>query len=133
MARETKKRVQEEKQDCREITALIPAFLSDSLNERDLHRFLVHVRSCQQCYKELETNFMVEKTIRYLNEDVPANTSFDLTPLLEKELEEKTVSLRVDRRVRRLRSVIFLCTLILLVLFLLDMTGMFQITVFFGK
>ena len=132
MARETKKRVQEEKQDCREITALIPAFLSDSLNERDLHRFLVHVRSCQQCYKELETNFMVEKTIRYLNEDVPANTSFDLTPLLEKELEEKTVSLRVDRRVRRLRSAIFLCTLILLILFLLDMTGMFQITVFFG-
>ena len=132
MARETEKRVQEEKQDCREITALIPAFLSDSLNERDLQRFLVHVRSCQQCYKELETNFMVERTIRYLNEEVPVNASFDLTPLLEKELEEKTVRLKQDRRVRMLRSFIFLFTLILIILFLLDMTGLFQITVFFG-
>ena len=132
MARETKRKVQEEKPDCREITAMIPAFLSNTLHERELNRFLLHVRGCQQCYKELETNFMVERTVRYLNEDLPANASFDLTPLLEKELEEKAAGLRQDFRVRVLRSVIFLFTLVLIVLFLLDMTGVFQITVFFG-
>ena len=132
MARETKKKAFEEKPDCREITALIPAFLSDSLNDRDLQRFLQHVRGCQQCYKELETNFMVEKAVRYLNEDFPDDASFDLTPLLEKELEEKTIGLRQDRRVRLMRSAIFVFTLVLIILFLLDMTGLFQITVFFG-
>ncbi len=133
MAQETYNRFKEEKPDCREITALIPAFLSDSLNERELHHFLQHVRSCQQCYKELETNYMVERTVMYLNEDLPADASFDLTPLLEKELEEKTAMLRYDRRVRIMRSVIFLFTLVLIVLFLLDLTGLFRITVFLSK
>ena len=75
---------------------------------------------------------LVTRTVRYLNEDLPANASFDLTPLLEKELEEKAAGLRQDFRVRVLRSVIFLFTLVLIILFLLDMTGVFQITVFFG-
>lgn len=132
MAQERETILREEKPDCREITAMIPAFLSDSLNERDLQRFLQHVRSCQQCYKELETNYMVERTVMYLNEDLPANASFDLTPLLEKELEEKTVGLKQDRRIRVFRSVIFLFTLVLIILFLLDLSGVFRITVFFG-
>ena len=132
MARETEKLYIGEKPECRETVALIPAFLSDSLSERELQRFLQHVRSCPQCYKELETNYMVERTVTYLNEDVPADTSFDLTPLLEQELEQKTKRLVFDRRVRVVRSVILMFTLVLLILFLLDLTGLFRITVFFG-
>ena len=132
MTRETEKIYNGEKPECRETVAMIPAFLSDSLNDRELHRFLEHVRVCQQCYKELETNYMVERTIMYLNEDMPADASFDLTPLLERELEEKANRLLVDGRFRILRSFIFICTLVLIVLFLLDLTGVFRITVFFG-
>lgn len=132
MAQEKEKIFNGEKPECRETAAQIPAFLSDSLNERELKRFLQHVSVCPHCYKELETNYMVERTVTYLNEDLPADTSFDLTPLLEQELKEKAGRLAADRRLRIIRMIIFLFTLVLLVLFLLDMTGLFQITVFFG-
>ena len=132
MARETGKIYNREKPECREIMAQIPAFLSDSLSERELQRFLEHVRACPSCYKELETNYMVEQTVVYLNEDLPADTSFDLTPLLEKKLDEQTIWLRTERRIRLIRFVIFTVTFVLLVLFLLDLTGLFRITVFFG-
>ena len=133
MAKETEKLYIREKPECRETMAQISAFLSDSLSERELQRFLEHVRSCPQCYKELETNYMVERTITYLNEDVPSDISFDLTPLLEQELEQKTKRLILDRRVRVIRMIILVFTVVLLVLFLLDLTGLFQITVFFGQ
>ena len=132
MAREKEKLFNGEKPECRETAAQIPAFLSDSLNERELKRFLQHVRSCPYCYKELETNYMVERTVKYLNEDLPADASFDLTPLLEQELTEKTKRLLADRRIRIIRLIIFLFTVALIVLFLLDLTGLFRVTVFFG-
>lgn len=132
MIRETEKIYNGEKPECRETVAMIPAFLSDSLNDRELNRFLQHIRVCPQCYKELETNYMVERAITYLNEDLPPDASFDLTPLLEHELEEKTSELLIDRRMRVLRSFIFVFTIVLIILFLLDLTGLFKITVFFG-
>ena len=52
---------------------------------------------------------------------------------LKAELEEKENRLVRDKRVRLLRTVIFFFTLVLIILFLLDLTGLFQITVFFGK
>ena len=131
MAREASNQNQE-KPDYRQTAAMIPAFLSDTLNERDLQHFLQHVRTCRHCYEELETNFMVDRTLLYLDKDMPADTSFDLTPLLEKELQERTKRLRRDGDIRTMRFLIMLSTIVLIVLFLLDMTGLFQITVFMG-
>jgi len=131
MAREASNQSQE-KPDCRQTVAMIPAFLSDTLNERDLQHFLQHVRTCRHCYEELETNFMVDRTLLYLDKDMPADTSFDLTPLLENELQERTKRLRRDGDIRILRFLILLSTIVLIVLFFLDMTGLFQITVFMG-
>lgn len=132
MARETEMIYSGGKPECRETVAMIPAFLSDSLNEKELQKFLQHVRVCPQCYKELETNYMVERTVTYLNENLPADTPFDLTPLLEKELEEKNRKLRSERRIRLVRFIILFFTLALILLFLLDLTGLFRITVFLG-
>ncbi len=131
MAREASNQSQE-KPDCRQTVAMIPAFLYDTLNERDLQHFLQHVRTCRHCYEELETNFMVDRTLLYLDKDMPADTSFDLTPLLENELQERTKRLRRDGDIRTLRFLILLSTIVLIVLFFLDMTGLFQITVFMG-
>ena len=121
-----------ERPDCRDTAAMIPAFLSDELNDRDLRKFLDHVRRCRHCYEELETNYMVDRTVKYLNEDLPADTSFDLTPLLEKELREKSEEIGHESMIRVVRSIILFLTIILIVLFLLDLTGLFRITVFLG-
>lgn len=121
-----------ERPDCRDTAAMIPAFLSDTLSDRDLRKFLDHIRSCRHCYDELETNYMVDRTVKYLNEDLPADTSFDLTPLLEKDIREKSDRLGREYVIRIIRSIILLLTIILIVLFLLDLTGLFRITVFLG-
>ncbi len=121
------------KPDCREAGSLIPRFLSGEIGEREMERFLSHIRSCRKCYEELETAFMVDRTVTYLNEDLPLDTSFDLTPLLERELREKALTLRKTRRIRTLRKFILIATLILIALLILDLTGLFHVTVFFAS
>ena len=126
------KKIKKDTLSCKEAQAMIPGFLADSLSEKETLRFLQHVDSCRKCHEELETNFMVDRTVAYLNENIPFDTSFDLTPLLEKELGEKTLFLRRKKRIRTIRMVILVFTLILIVLMLLDLTGLFHVTVFFA-
>ena len=111
---------------------MIPGFIADTLSERELDRFLMHVRSCRHCHAELETNFMVEKTVTLLKEELPENASFDLTPLLDQELAERGADLRRIRRITKLRGFIAAVTGALILFFLLDLTGVFHITVFFS-
>ena len=119
--------------DCQEAASMIPGFIADTLSERELDRFLMHVRSCRHCHAELETNFMVEKTVTLLNEELPEDVSFDLTPLLELELAERDAGLRRVRRITKLRRFVAAATAALILFFLLDLTGVFQITVFFSN
>ncbi len=118
---------------CKEAQAMIPGFLADSLHDRDSLRFLRHVQNCRSCYEELETNFMVERTVAFLNEDLPFDTSFDLTPFLAKRIEEKVRFLKTKKRIGIIRTVILIFTLLLIVLMLLDLTGMFHVTAFFAS
>ena len=118
--------------DCQEAASMIPGFIADTLSERELDRFLMHVRSCRHCHAELETNFMVEKTVTLLKEELPENASFDLTPLLDQELAERGADLRRIRRITKLRGFIAAVTGALILFFLLDLTGVFHITVFFS-
>ena len=109
---------------------MIPAFLQDTLTDREALRFMSHVDSCRKCHEELETNFMVERTIAFLNNDLPLDASFDLTPLLEKELEEKKYSLKQKKRIGTIRMVSLVFTLTLILLLFLDLTGLFHVTAF---
>ena len=117
---------------CKEITALIPGFLAETLTDREQERFLMHVHSCRDCYAELETEFMVDRAVSYLNQDLPFDTSFDMRPLLKAKLQESGRELRRNRRISFLRSWILFFTLLLILLLLLDITGLFHVTAFFG-
>ncbi len=119
--------------ECKDVQAMIPRFLSNSLHDRETLRFLRHVRNCKHCYETLETDFMVDRTVQFLNEDLPFDTSFDLTPLLARELEEKIYFLKYKKRIRIIRMVILIFTLALIVLFLLDLTGLFHVTAFLAS
>ena len=129
---QTKRTEKKEGMTCKEAQAMIPRFLKNSLSDREALRFMKHVGSCRKCHEELETNFMVERTIAFLNEDLPYDASFDLTPLLDRELEEKQRSLKLKRRIRNIRMVIFAFTLVLIILLFLDLTGLFHVTAFFA-
>ena len=111
---------------------MIPGFLEDSLSDREYLRFLQHVNTCKKCYESLETNFMVERTVAFLNEDLPFDASFDLTPLLAKKLDEKAHFLNQKIKISIIRTVVLIFTLLLIVLLILDLTGLFHVTAFFA-
>ena len=112
---------------CREAEAMIPDYLEDRLSDKDLAVFLNHVNNCNKCHDELETNFMVDLTVRYLNEEDPRG-SFNLKPMLQKDINEKTAYLVHKHRMRKVRILIFFVTLMLVILLLLDLVHVLGIT-----
>ena len=114
---------------CREILSMIPDYLNNNLSDRQLGKFLEHIQHCSSCYEELETNFMVDRTVRYLDKPGSGDTSFNLKPMLRQDLERKQKQLKEKRISGRIRLLIILVTLILIVLLVLDVTGVFKITV----
>lgn len=112
---------------CREAETMIPDYLEDRLSDKDLAVFLNHVNNCNKCHDELETNFMVDLTVRYLNEEDPRG-SFNLKPMLQKDINEKTAYLVHKHRMRKVRILIFFVALMLIILVLLDLVHVLGIT-----
>lgn len=109
---------------CREANRLIREYVDGSIRDRDLTRLISHVRDCPSCYNELETNFMVTRTIQYLDNEEEG--SFELKPLLEKDMNARQEEVRTRGWMTGLHSVIVFVTIILIALLLLDLTGIFR-------
>ncbi|MCR4588468.1 MAG: hypothetical protein K5682_08685 [Lachnospiraceae bacterium] len=62
---------------------LIPKFLADELNYKNLTAFVKHVRTCPECMEELTIQYLVGEGINRLEE----GESFDLHEGLEEKLE----------------------------------------------
>ena len=54
---------------CEEALTKIEAYINHTLNGRELEEFLEHVTSCQECYDELETYYIISVGMRYLEEE----------------------------------------------------------------
>lgn len=115
---------------CREIVGMIPDFLDGKLTSRQQEHFLEHIRSCRECYEELETHYMVNRTIDYLDQDSRKGGSFDFKPMLEKDLGEKEAEILKKKQIRDLKLVIFAFTVLLILFLILDVTGLFSVTAF---
>ena len=111
---------------CREAQSLIREYVDGSIRDRGLKHLLEHVRGCQSCYNELETNFMVDRTIRLLDEG--SEESFDLVPLFKKDMQERERAAKTRGRMNAVHTLILLFTILLIVFLLLDLTGVFHIT-----
>lgn len=103
---------------CRQVMSMIPDYISDQLNEHDLECFLSHIRNCPACYDELETYFMVDRTVKYLNQE--EDGSFNLKPLLEKDLEDKEKRIRRKRKIYKLQGILLIITLAVIVIMVLE-------------
>lgn len=64
--------------NCKETEKMIPLFLSEKLNNRELNQFLSHVENCSECMEELTIQYLV-MTGMSLIED---GKSFDLRKAL---------------------------------------------------
>lgn len=110
----------------KEVIDMVPRYLSDDLSDAELIAFLRHINGCRDCYEELETMFMVDRTIHYLDDG--EDGSFDLTPELLKDMERKIHRVRVNRFFARLRRITAVCAFGLFSLAVLDFFGIFPIT-----
>ena len=54
---------------CEEALTKIEAYIDHTLSGRELEEFLEHVKSCRECYDELETYYIISVGMRYLEEE----------------------------------------------------------------
>nr|WP_242828849.1 zf-HC2 domain-containing protein [[Eubacterium] cellulosolvens] len=111
---------------CREAEALIGAYLNNTISDRDKAAFLKHIDNCDKCYEELETDFMVNTTVRYLNED-SLDRPYNLQPLLKTHLKKSREELVGQRRLRIFRIAVSAVTGLLFLFLILDLTGAYRI------
>lgn len=116
---------------CKKAGELIPGYLRGDLRPREMRSLLKHLRNCTRCQEELETNFMIQSTIQYLNSDVDG--SMDMKQLFRDDLRAQEEAMIRSHRTHRTIIAIAIATAILLLLTILDITGLFQITVVLGE
>ena len=66
---------------CNECRRLVPDYLSNQLKVKELKSFIDHVRSCPDCYEELETYFIIKLATQVLDDN--ADVSYDIKVMLE--------------------------------------------------
>ena len=116
--------------DHKMFTGMIPHYLAGDLREKDLMLFLEHVKHCHPCYEELETAFMVDRTVRYLNDELDddAEGSYNLPEMMQKDIADRLVQVRRRQIRRRILMAAVLAAVILAVLAGLDFFGILPIT-----
>lgn len=114
---------------CREAQNMIRDYIAGKLSPRELERFIGHIRDCGSCYDELETFFMIDRTVKYLDDGL--DHSFNLKYLLEKDLREKEKALIWRRRKHIFWAVLLTAAAALIALAALDVLGIFRVTQLF--
>ena len=131
MSRITEKQYDADTQiDHREFLDMIPHYLADDLREKDLLLFLDHIKTCHSCYEELETAFMVDRTVRYLNDELDddAEGSYNLPEMMQNDIRNKTREVYARQNAGRIFKVILLITLLFAAVMLLDFFGVWNVT-----
>ncbi len=83
------------KYSCRDYQKMVQPFLNHQLPDRQLKGFLDHIEGCSKCKDELETYFIVDYSLRYLEHE--EDRTYDLQSLLEERIREEAYDLRVRR------------------------------------
>lgn len=68
--------------NCKDTDKMIPLFLTDQLNNKDLDKFLSHVDTCEECMEELTIQYLVMIGSSVLEEGKSFDLKGDLSRLL---------------------------------------------------
>ncbi len=94
--------------DCKEFQRLIPEFLEDELDVRQLEVFLGHIDKCKSCKEELTIQFLVEVGTKRLED----GTNFNLKDELDNMMKDAWQ--RLHTRKKLLKTVFFLQALVII-------------------
>ena len=70
--------------NCKEAEKSIAKFIENSLNDKEMDEFIVHVQECPQCMEELSIQYLVAVGMSRLEE----GGTFDLRGELEEKLSQ---------------------------------------------
>lgn len=68
--------------NCKDTDRMIPLFLTNQLNNKDMDKFLCHVNTCDECMEELTIQYLVMIGSSVLEEGKSFNLRKDLNLLL---------------------------------------------------
>lgn len=101
---------------CEEALTKIEAYIDHTLSGRELEEFLEHVKSCRECYDELETYYIISVGMRYLEENLE---SYNIPKMLQEDLHTRERQVRrrnIFRKTAVFLGVLFFIVLLVLVL-----------------
>ena len=81
--------------DCKEAEKLIQPYVQGNMPEKEMEPFISHIRKCHTCHEGLGTYFIENRAMAYFEDDAP--DSYNLTGLLERDLEKKEEEARHRR------------------------------------
>lgn len=110
---------------CEQVRQMMDLYLNDQLPPKELAAFLEHIKTCPECYDELETLFIINAGIKYLEEE--NHESYDIPQMLKKDLQQKDRKLKKRNEYRRLAWNLFLVVLIGVGAFLVIRFGLLEL------
>ena len=87
--------------DCKKAVSMIPAYLEDSLDAKDLQAFLEHIDNCDDCSEELSIQFLITEGLSTLS----TGDSYDLQTAMIDKVRESHHDIDVHNRLFLLRNI----------------------------
>lgn len=101
--------------NCKEAERQIPFYLNEQLEERATKEFLVHMKSCESCYEEMEITYMASTGLERLE----SASSLDINKEMHRILQQSEKNLKKRQIIRRTGLVINTLAMVCVVLTLL--------------
>lgn len=83
--------------NCKDTEKLIPAFLRDDLDSKELRQFIEHIDSCPECMEELSIQFLVAEGLERLEN----GSNFNLQNALAKKLWNAKHDVGINQTLKR--------------------------------
>ena len=78
---------------CKDVEKLIPIFIKDELNYRELEQFIDHIENCPSCKEEMSIQFLVTEGMARLED----GSAFDLNQELRNLMDISKSRIRVHK------------------------------------
>ena len=100
---------------CKEAEKMIPLFLTDKLNNRELSHFLSHVEGCDECMEELTIQYLVMTGTSLIEE----GKSFDLRKALNELISNADIKIRKWKIFMLLSYFVEIMTIVIMIIILI--------------
>ncbi len=90
---------------CQDMERYIPLFINDRLTGLKLKEFIEHIESCDSCFDEMETSYLLKEALNRLS----VEGSYDLHGDLMDKIKNTKKCLEVHEIITMLRRVLMIC------------------------